>query len=160
MSHVLPWFSYGFPLFCCGFAVVFLWFSLWFSVFPWFSYGFSPIPRSPPSVPQRPRRLFTAIRAASSASEVSCWSSSQTKCAAAGNLAEGGWSGDLLCKMCIKKICMHTYVCMYVCIYIYIYHIYLNYRERIHYNYELRLSYATLQLQLHYSTLHAALVVR
>ena len=33
--------------------------------------------------------LFTAIRAASRASEVNCWSSSQTKCAAAGNSSQG-----------------------------------------------------------------------
>ena len=41
------------------------------------------------SPPQRPRRLFTAIRAASSASAVNCWSSSQTRCAAAGNSSQG-----------------------------------------------------------------------
>ena len=33
-----------------------------------------------------PSVLFTAIRAASRASLVSCWSSSHTRCAAAGNL--------------------------------------------------------------------------
>lgn len=50
--------------------------------------------QEPPSQPGlqktlRPGHLFTAIRAASKASEVNCWSSSHTKWAAAGNSSQG-----------------------------------------------------------------------